>query len=38
MNDVLQTLPDGRTIARDPKLMTQSRLKQLEEQGARWEK
>lgn len=38
MNDVLQTLPDGRVIARDPKLMTQSRLKQLEEQGARWEK
>lgn len=38
MNDVLQTLPDGRVIARDPKLMTQGRLKQLEEQGARWEK
>ena len=38
MNDVLQTLPDGRVVARDPKLMTQSRLKQLEEQGARWEK
>lgn len=38
MNDVIQVLPDGRTIARDPKLMTQGRLKQLEEQGARWER